>query len=194
MKKKYILGSHNSWSFLRPQKWWQRLIAFTARCQRVDIQRQYALGVRCFDLRLRTDGNGNAWLAHGLVEYSPQGLVDDLDYLNAQGGCMVRVLHETRRTGKDATAAEQATFAKVCEELEMDFPKISFYGGLDVRSWQRIYKFRAPRPTEDGCYASNMKPHLLDDWWPWLYARTHNRKFREKGTNLDVLVLDFVDI
>lgn len=210
-KKEYILGSHNSWSYLRPQRWWQRVIAFTARCQRVDIRRQYELGVRSFDLRLRTDGEGKMWLAHGLVEYPVKGLVDDLEFLDAQGGCWVRVLHETERWrgalatrhtgagqlkdgGKEDGEKRRADFRQACGKLERGFPHIRFYGGMDVRTWAKEYYFQTLAPTEDGCYASNMQPRVLDDWWPWLYARLHNRKFRKQGTNLDVLVLDFVDM
>ena len=30
------LASHNTFTYLTPRKWWGRLLAFTARCQRVD--------------------------------------------------------------------------------------------------------------------------------------------------------------
>lgn len=192
--KEYILGSHNSWSFLRPCRWWQRAIAWTARCQRKDIHRQYALGVRAFDLRLRTDGRGNMWMAHGMVDYPSGGLTDDLGFLDRRGDCLVRVLHETRRTGKEATGEEQEDFKLACSRLKRAYPHICFYGGKDVRDMHQVYQFGTEPPTEDGRYASNMKPQAVDDWWPWLYAVRHNRQARQEGTACDVLVLDFVDI
>ena len=51
-----ILGSHNSWSYLTPRKWWMKLFRFVAQCQDYDIKTQYEqFGVRCFDLRLKFD-------------------------------------------------------------------------------------------------------------------------------------------
>jgi len=47
-----ILGSHNSWSYLPPKKWYMKPFRFTAQCQDWDIKTQYEHGVRCFDLRL----------------------------------------------------------------------------------------------------------------------------------------------
>ena len=65
-----ILGSHNSWSYLPPRRWWMRPIAFMAKCQRVDIRTQYErYGVRCFDLRVRFNKYGLGIVAHGIVEY-----------------------------------------------------------------------------------------------------------------------------
>ena len=33
-----ILGSHNSWTYLSPKKWWMKALAFTAKCQKYDIK------------------------------------------------------------------------------------------------------------------------------------------------------------
>ena len=47
------------------------MIAFAARCQRVDIREQYLkYGVRCFDLRVRLDEFGYLVVAHGPVIYT----------------------------------------------------------------------------------------------------------------------------
>ena len=80
-----ILGSHNTWSYLKPRKWWQKLLRFTAQCQREDLTMQYVRhDVRCFDLRLRFDDNGNAQIVHGLIEYdyTPAEIEHDLYNLN----------------------------------------------------------------------------------------------------------------
>lgn len=55
MKK--ILGAHNANTYLRPRKWWMRLINFTSKCQKLDIEEQFEHGVRYFDLRIRYDKN-----------------------------------------------------------------------------------------------------------------------------------------
>ena len=65
-----ILGSHNSWTYLTPKKWWMKLISFTAKCQDYHIYDQYyRYGVRCFDLRVRFNSDGKAIISHGIIEY-----------------------------------------------------------------------------------------------------------------------------
>lgn len=69
MKK--ILGTHNSNTYLKPRKWWMRLINFTSKCQKLPIKKQFEYGVRYFDFRIRYDKELELFLnCHGLVEYT----------------------------------------------------------------------------------------------------------------------------
>ena len=34
----------------------------------------------------------------------------------------------------------------------------------------------------------------LYGWWPWLYAVTHNKAIKAKGTDKDIQLIDFVDV
>ena len=80
-----ILGSHNSWSYLTPIKILHKLIAFTARCQRVDIKTQYEkYGVRCFDLRIRFINNVPCVVHNFIVYCSLIDIVPDLEYLDSK--------------------------------------------------------------------------------------------------------------
>ena len=68
MKK--ILGAHNANTYLKPRKWWMRLINFTSKCQKLTIKEQFEYGVRYFDFRIRYDKELGLFLnCHGLVEY-----------------------------------------------------------------------------------------------------------------------------
>ena len=59
-KHDYILGSHNTMSYLTPRNWFYKLIAFTAKCQSKSIQEQYEkYDVRLFDLRFRFNKKGS---------------------------------------------------------------------------------------------------------------------------------------
>lgn len=90
------LASHNSLSFVKPKKWWEKLINFTSKCQSHDIQTQYTNGVRLFDIRLRRDWIScysreyDAIAAHGLVEYRDIIIPDVLDYLNENQQKMIQ--------------------------------------------------------------------------------------------------------
>ncbi len=69
MKK--ILGAHNANTYLKPCKWWMRLINFTSKCQKLTIAEQFKHGVRYFDFRIRYDKKLGMFInCHGLVEYT----------------------------------------------------------------------------------------------------------------------------
>lgn len=79
MKK--ILGAHNANTYLRPRKWWMRLINFTSKCQKLTIKEQLEYGVRYFDFRIRFDEKKIDFInCHGLVEYesSVNALIEDI--------------------------------------------------------------------------------------------------------------------
>ena len=192
-----ILGSHNSWSYLPPRRWWMRPIAFMAKCQRVDIRTQYErYGVRCFDLRVRFNKYGLGIVAHGCVEYcfTASKIYEDLAWLNAQGDCYVRVVHEVR-SAKQYKNRRRDLFYYFCERLEDEYKNIRFWCGRDLYCWGYDYLFPGyDDPTCEERYASVCPPKLIDDWWPWLFARRKNRDILAVGTKKDILLIDFVDI
>lgn len=173
-----------------------RLIAFTARCQRVDIKKQYALGVRCFDLRVRFNRHGLGIVAHGMVEYcfTASKIYGDLSWLDSQGDCMVRVLLEVR-SSRRYNKRNVTLFRQFCSRIEDSYTNIRFWCGRNLYNWQRDYTFKGDEPTCQETYGSVVPgKKWLYGWWPWLYARTHNRKIRERGTDKDILLIDYVDI
>lgn len=192
--KKFILGSHNSWSYLRPKRWWMWPFAFMARCQRYDIKTQYEkYGVRCFDLRIRFV-DGMLDVRHGIVAYnSPYAnLRRSLEYLNDKKDVYVRVLNEARtKEQHDDYSIEK--FRCQCKLWEMAFPNIKFWCGRNLYDWHKDYEFEN-YPSCEEKYCSVCKPRIIDDWWPWLYARLHNKKILREGTSEDILLIDFVDI
>ena len=191
-----IIGSHNSWSYLPVRKWWMRPIAFMARCQRADIKTQYEkYGVRCFDLRVRFNEYGLGVVAHGIVEYcfTASKIYEDLAWLEKKGDAYVRVIHEVR-TVKQYKNRQRNLFRHFCERLEQDYRDIRFWCGREMCCWGYDYHFMADDPTCEEKYASVCPPKLVDDWWPWLFARRNNRSILAAGTKKDILLIDFTDI
>ena len=187
------LASHNSWSYLKPKKWWMRLFTFMAKCQSKDIWRQWCLyGVKCFDLRVRFSKNGELIVAHGLMEYriSQDTLFRDLEMLN-EFGAKVRVLHEAR-TSKQYTPESIQSFKNFCEYIEKQYPNIDFWCGKNLHNWKEDYDFKK-HFTCDERYSSVCPPKFIDDWWPWIYAIFHNKSIVKKGTTKDFLMIDFVN-
>ena len=198
------LASHNTFTYLTPRKWWGRLLAFTARCQRVDYNRQLDLGAQMFDLRVRFDKYGNPVVCHGLIEYDDP--VFDVGFalllLNSRAETesipyYVRVVLES----KHPDAYQKECFRKYCADLVTCAPHIVFFGGNDRSDWgckNPVYDFGTPLPDIDEKHASTtaLFPRFprLDDLCPILYARLFNHRDIEQGTTHEWLMIDFVDI
>lgn len=188
-----IIGSHNSWSYLSPRKWWMKLISFTAKCQSYNISDQYKLGVKCFDLRIRFEKNNELIIAHGIIEYDilEEELFDDLEYLNSKGDVCIRILHEVR-TKKLHTEEAIENFVDFIIKLQCRFTNIKFWCGRNLYNWKYDYEFPY-KPTCEEKYASVCSPKLIDDWCPRLFAYLNNKKIIKEGTDKDILLIDFVN-
>ncbi len=189
-----ILQSHNSWSYLKPSKWWLKPFHFIAKCQNINIYEQYnKYGVRSFDLRVRFDEKKGIIVAHGFMEFSINymELMEHLKFLNDKG-CYLRILHEARNK-KQYTNFSVNAFKEFCSDLEKKFPNIIFFCGKNLYKWTNDYEF-VYSPSEDEKYSSVTAPKIIDDWWPWIYAKLNNKKILKKGTEKDILSIDFVNI
>lgn len=186
-----MLASHNSWTFAKPKKWWMRLIAFTARCQKLNIQEQYKLGVRFFDLRLRDDK-----VCHGLIEYGIN-YFEDLFWLNGKGDVHIRILFESYKPN----CGNDYQFISTVRILENVYPDIKFYGGNRKYDWEKIYDLPDPELIDKYSSTTTLFPKLkskfwkiCDDWWPWLYSyitRKDRKKWEEEYKD-KWLMLDFI--
>lgn len=63
-----LLSSHNTFTYLRPRKWYHYFCIPFARCQNKNIIEQLNKGIQVFDIRLRFDNSGYIKLCHGLFE------------------------------------------------------------------------------------------------------------------------------
>lgn len=194
------IGSHNSWSFKKVKQWWLRPFTWVARCQKHNLQLQYMDGARCFDLRLRYNEEKKIWeTAHGLATFvGGEDWKEDLKEMNVflsnKNPVCCRVLLED--TIFNQSIAQDYAFYDVCKWLEETFPNIKFFGGWPTRRrWrQNIYNFQHKEPTLYDMYSSSCLANAKNKIWPWLYARKHNHENIERGTSLDYLFIDFVNI
>ena len=189
-----VLGSHNSWSYLRPKAWWLRPIRFIAKCQDADILNQYGeYNVRCFDLRVRFVDN-KLVVAHGIFQYDidEKKVYETLDWLDKCGDIYVRVIHEARKA-KYHTPESVALFADFCSYIENRYKNIKFWCGKNLYDWTNDYTFRN-NPSCEEKYSSVCTPKLIDDWYPRWFALRNNRKILKEGTDKDILLIDFVNI
>lgn len=196
-----LLASHNSFSYLRPRHWWMRLFFWMARCQKVDIAQQELLGVRMYDLRVRFDHNKKPVICHGLMQYEAIDLDSWLGLMNRTKDHYMRVVLET----KSPNQKQEIEFILFCGTLEHKYPNIKFFGGNNRTDWScqnPIYDFKQKLPQIDHKYSSTttLFPNApawltrIDDLYPYLYARLHNKQNYANPTPNRWLMLDFVNL
>ena len=197
-----MFGSHNSWTFRTPIKWYLKPLYFLAQCQEVDIQTQMKdYNISLFDLRVKFINN-EPYIHHGLFNY---GKVDyaDLKLLN-DNNCYLRVMLESNSKMKDQILQEQQ-FITFCNELTQKYPNIKFFGGNRKFDGKGVYNFNTlQQPNLIDLYSSvttlfdsdNKYLRILDDWFPRLYALLKNKKnLKEYVDSEDTyLFYDFVNI
>ena len=191
-----ILGSHNSWSYLPPKKWYMKPLRFTAQCQDWDIKTQYEHGVRCFDLRIKYDGN-TLQVVHNIMVYkcTTDKLLEDLTWLNTHDDVWVRVLLDVR-SKRNLTERQQKNFRNDCSAFEQLFPNIKFWCGRNlVYDWSDVrsseYEFKNNPSCEE--HYSSVEGCKLDDIYPRAWAKKHNKSVYAKGTDKQIFLIDFVN-
>lgn len=195
------IGSHNSWSFA-PTAWY--IPRFTCKCQNKSIDEQYKAGVRLFDLRLQLVELYQWKVAHGSAIFKVDWR-EDLAWLNSKGDCYVRVVLEYNKEPENVDVIE-SLFRGYCDRLEELFPAIKFFGGNRKWDWKRLYEFKNPDEPLLDKYSSttswfkskNKLLRIIDDWWPWLYAKFHNKEIKRHyelyGPSDKWLFIDFVTL
>ncbi len=205
---KWIFGSHNSMTYLPPKTWWGRVFGFVARCQSKTIEEQWNAGVRYFDLRIGYDSDWNAEFRHGAIAYRLnsfdkktkkqkwfEGVDDVMAWLEKRAGATgepvwVRVLLEKERDSRVPGACVEM-FRTDCRRWQLAYPSLLFHCGRRKSDWKQLYDFGREEPTMEQA-VSSMTWKKWDDWCPWLYAKLMNKRNVAKGTEKDVLLIDFV--
>ena len=142
-----------------------------------------------------------------MFRYNGDDINDILEYCELNN-IRLRILFEYRETTEKRKDLEllKSKFKDFCKEIESKY-KIFFYGGNATSTNEKLYDFKTS-VEEIGFYSSVTSPfknskfdflRKIDDLWPWLYAKFHNRENMEKNKikygDKDIHVLyDFVDL
>lgn len=194
-----IIGTHNSMTYLRPQKWYGWFMIPFARCQNKTIEEQWHDGARCFDLRIRFTKQGEPYFAHGLYECThevkPIDVLVQLDRLILRDNqhAFVRLILED----PDKQNHNVAYFKAFCQgwKTHQDFHTVNkgihFFGGNRKGDWAQIVEF--PLKPELQQYVGSM----MDDarWYekimPFAYAWRRNKKNKQNPQG-SIAIYDFI--
>lgn len=203
------LASHNSLSYIKPEKWWMYLINFTSKCQSHDIETQYEEGVRLFDIRVRRtvivpDSYYCTKSAHGLITYDFY-IADALHYLNGLSTKEDPIYIQLNLENKKYEEDRDYTWFKTTFDLyKKRFPNLIFCGGYAKHPWRKLIDCEDPTIDQknwefmDFTWQPTTKEKIkrffanLFHFSPKYWAKKNNQKYKSAGTSADFLMLDFV--
>lgn len=175
-----LLGTHNSLSYL-PCQWYLRLFAWIGRCQSLNLSRQYDMGVRLFDIRVKYI-DGNALSGHGLLTYDINIPVV-LNYLNMKKDCIVRLfLENTKRN----STKDFERFAEDIANWQREYPNVRFVEGGCRYAYKR---FIPDKVSERRCYWEKGDTIIP---YPRAYAKGKNKSFHLDDSEDIYSIYDFI--
>jgi len=111
-----ILISHDTWTFLRPRKWYMWPFRIFTRCQTHNLVGQYRGGARGFDLRVYFRDGTRPVFKHGLMEFKGN-VYEQLKILNSMSDesrdFTCRVILEVKRY----SLSQESSFKVFCDRI-----------------------------------------------------------------------------
>ena len=162
-----MIGSHNTMTYLKPHKWWMKLINFTSKCQSKDIEEQYAAGVRYFDIRVCIGEHDSlpTHYGHGLIRYKIEHQ-PILQGLLLRDGTVGRIILEK---------GDKEAFRRYIDTL-LSLPAVAehiHYAVDDKKTWN-IYR-RGTADMAGYTVVENYPVYPKDGLLPW--PKRHNRRY-----------------
>lgn len=175
------IASHNTMTYLKPDKWYMYPFRFIAKCQSKTVVEQYESGVRFFDIRIGFDKYNNPKFKHGLISFK-SNINSVISYLTSKDDVIIRIIAED----------DNPMFNNFCNYLEGIYG-YRFCGGNRKSDWKKVYNFNNKTEyTIKECYSSMPSNPKWYGIFPWLYAKLHNKKVLSEKYNEEYLMIDFI--
>lgn len=200
MKK--ILGAHNANTYLKPRKWWMKLINFTSKCQKLNIDEQIKHGVRYFDFRIRYDKELGVFRnCHGLVEYNTIVnqtvlILSIFAHINETETIYIRFVYDDTFNNNIDDYNLSKLFSEQIYPIFRHNDNI-IWQLIKKSSWKRIDSDNSPQPTIVDCF----KNYRGYKWipFPQRYISKHKEHYQEiidntKVRNDTIFLCDRVDL
>jgi hypothetical protein len=191
-----MIGSHNSFTYSKPDKWWGKLLAPWAKCQNLTIQEQYRIGVRYFDLRVAFDKSYNLRLVHNCVNFPSKDLYNNLEWLNQQSNIYLRIILDMRKEPKDEAIKQQLLvyFQNFCNFMK-GYDNITIDKIIIGWNWEYTY--------DSGIRVIEWHSSVCTKWYEYIrgtqcWAELHNSWLYSNmpeiiANDKEVVLLDYVE-
>lgn len=205
------LASHNSLTFIKPKRWWEKLINFTSKCQSYDIEAQYKEGVRLFDIRVRRKYAKNCWncicytmSGHGVISYEVmvENILCKLNELSTkEDPIYIQLNLENLKREEDV---DFYWFKELFDQYKTEYSNLIFCGGYVKHPWHKIIDCEDPTIDQknwefmDFTWQPTMKEKIkrffvnLFHFSPKYWAKKNNQEYKSTGTSADFLMLDYI--
>lgn len=204
-----MIASHDTFTYDKPRNPVMNLLKIFWRCQKLDIKKQYELGVRIFDVRV-SRYNGKWSAAHGIYKAKNiqfDTLSDICKYFKTEfPGSMIRIyLEDNTSNGKNKDILD--LYLKEGTFVVIDYKDMIWEYGTH-KPWDTYYKNDKLPFTDIKEYYCHLFNWDLDksiwynithfDWSSWslpLYAKKHNPKITKELINDTTMhIMDYVGI
>lgn len=174
------IASHNTMSYLKPDKWYMIPFRFIGKCQSLSIFEQYKLGIRMFDLRVIYDDKGHPKFAHGAIVYKDSNVETILWIINNWTQCSVRIVLECnnkykRDKYKRELERQTTLFRRDVDRWLLQYPNIRFFECTRKFDWFRVKVFKKLPTPKYIQKIGSMSGKLIYKIWPRLYAMLNNK-------------------
>lgn len=188
-----MLGSHNSFSYLKPTKWWMRLLTPWSKCQDKTIEEQYNDGVRYFDIRIAFKKDGSMRIVHNLIEYPTKELYNALRTFKNRSDVYLRIVLDMRKKPKEIKDAAKLiswfydflNYVMMNTEMTIDKAIVFWDWRYIINRGLKVTEWHASVCAKWYQYIDGLK------FWAW----EHNTEVLTTNTlkdNEEVLLIDFV--
>ena len=185
-----MLGSHNTFTYLKTNN----IFSKWSKCQEINYRKQYTLGVRCFDVRIKFDKKGDLKLVHNCTIYKGgyEDLLHFLQFLSNKGDCYIRLILDIRKEPSDKN--HQIKWFKDIIALIKTL-NIKIVEALTYWDWQYYEQDKSIKITEKHASVTNIWEVIKT---PKNYAKKHNPEIRKENKNIidsntEILLIDFVN-
>lgn len=194
-------------TYLKPRKWWMWFGKFMAKCQNKTIQEQYDCGVKWFDLRISFIDEKDIIkpiFSHGFMDYKGIDVEEVLEFLNSKDDVYFRIVLEKGNMTDMFVDHVEYWLSKYPNLKVTQITKKGVWTNLIDPTHELPYNSKDAYASNNGYYPEYQdlpgifkekvwSGIIIDDLWPWWYAKLHNEKNLEKYKNEDILLLlDFI--
>jgi hypothetical protein len=202
-----MIASHDSYTYQKPKNILLNLISIFWRCQKKDINEQYKLGTRVFDIRVYRN-NKNVWgTAHSFVHFNQSfdTLSDIYKYFkeNFKGSIIRLYLEDNVRNNEELKniflkEADEAIakYNSMIWEIGTHFPWVTYYRNKNFNPELKEYYCRLFSWDTDKSFLYNIKHINWSSWCLPLYAKKHNPTITDEmiKDNKVIHMLDYIGI
>lgn len=202
-----MLASHNSYSYFNTKNIFVNLFSFLWKCQKLNIDEQYKLGVRIFDIRVYR--YNNKWgVSHGYARFNDiyfNLLLSICEYFDKYyKGSIIRIYLEDNVKNnkyilnKFLIEADHVfnIYKPMIWEIGTHFPWNTYYvnDNLPFTEIKEYYCHLFNWDTDKGFW-ENIKQMYWSSWCLPLYAKKHNPCITQEMINDDTIhIMDYIGV